>query len=378
MKKDIWEELGIMLILGLSCVALWFVPGPQPMMQQQGKLLRAKVLSVDNANLKKQGMVLFGSQKLEVQILVGKMAGKKIRAANELRAQLELDKVFKPGDTAVIAVPDGKLEEDTVLTAQDHDRRGWLLMLSLSFCVALGIFGGWTGMKALFSFVLSCLVIWKGLIPLALRGWSASWTSFGVVCFLTAAIQFLVAGVNRKGLAAFAGAMSGVFAGLCMAHMFTALMKINGAILPYSQTLLFSGYDFLDLQDVFVGAMMLSSSGAVMDLAMDIAAGVDEVARHAPGLSARKLMASGMRIGRSVVGTMTTTLLLAYSGGYITLLMMFSGQGNAPWDFINNPLVASEAVKTLVGSFGLLLVAPFTAVFSGWMLRGKYKSENMN
>ena len=83
---------------------------------------------------------------------------------------------------------------------------------------------------------------------------------------------------------------------------------------------------------------------------------------------ARALIASGMRIGRSVVGTMTTTLLLAYSGGYITLLMMFCAQGNPPWEFINNPLVASEAVKTLIGSFSLLLVAPFTALFAGILL----------
>ena len=185
---------------------------------------------------------------------------------------------------------------------------------------------------------------------------------------MTAAILFLVSGINRKGLAAFAGAIAGVFAGLCMAHGFTLLMKINGAVLPYSQALIYCGCDFLDLQDVFVGAMILASSGAVMDLAMDIAAGIDEVARHSPGLPARSLIASGLRIGRSVVGTMTTTLLLAYSGGYITLLMMFCVQGNSPWEFLNNPLVASEAVKTLIGSFALVLVAPFTAVAGGVLL----------
>ena len=65
---------------------------------------------------------------------------------------------------------------------------------------------------------------------------------------------------------------------------------------------------------------------------------------------------------------MTTTLLLAYSGGYITLLMMFCVQGNPPWEFLNNPLVASEAVKTLIGSFALILVAPFTAVAGGLLL----------
>ncbi len=102
---------------------------------------------------------------------------------------------------------------------------------------------------------------------------------------------------------------------------------------------------------------------------MDVAVGIDEVSRRRPGLPARELLRSGFRMGRSVVGTMTTTLLLAYSGGYLTLMMTFAAQGTLPIDFINNPYVASEAVKTLIGSFGLVLVAPFTARVGAALLR---------
>ena len=130
-------------------------------------------------------------------------------------------------------------------------------------------------------------------------------------------------------------------------------------------------FESLNLQDVFIGAMVLASSGAVMDLAMDIASGIDEVARHNPELSGRELCLSGLRIGRSVVGTMTTTLLLAYSGGYITLLMVFCTQGTHPLDFLNNALVASEVVKTLIGSFSLIFVAPSTALIAAWIFSMK-------
>jgi len=74
-------------------------------------------------------------------------------------------------------------------------------------------------------------------------------------------------------------------------------------------------------------------------------------------------------MGRAVVGTMTTTLLLAYSGGFLTLLMAFAAQGTHPVDFLNSTLVSAEFVKTLVGSFGLVLVAPFTAFTSALMFR---------
>lgn len=356
--------------LSLSCIAMCFIPSPPRLAADGNQRVRARVLSIDDAALQTHGLLQFGSQLLQVEVLDGEFAGRRFSAVNEIRAQMELDKHFLPGDCAVVILPPECVPGKTVLAAQDHWRTGWTLCLFALFCALLCIFGGWVGVKALFSFVLSCLVIWKMVIPLALRGWPPSWTIFAAVCFLTAAICYLVAGPTRKGTASFLGASAGVLAGLLMAHLFTMLMKINGATLPYAQALLYSGYDHLDLGDIFVGAMILASSGAVMDLGMDIASGVEEVARHNPTLARRELLWSGMRIGRSVVGTMTTTLLLAYSGGYITLLMMFCAQGTPVMDFLNNPLVASEAVKTLIGSFALVLVAPFTAVTAAWLYGG--------
>ena len=158
--------------------------------------------------------------------------------------------------------------------------------------------------------------------------------------------------------------MLGVVASLGLAHLVARAMHVNGATMPYAQQLLYSGFSFLNLQDVFIGAIVLASSGAVMDLGMDIAAGICEIKRHNPSLGFRELFLSGLRMGRAVVGTMTTTLLLAYSGGYLTLMMVFAAQGTRPADFINSTLVSAEVVKTLVGSFGLVLVAPFTALVS--------------
>ena len=176
-------------------------------------------------------------------------------------------------------------------------------------------------------------MIFKALIPLTLSGVPASLVIAGCVILLTAVIIFLVAGLTRKGMAAFTGAVAGVLAGLIMAHLAGVLLKINGATMPYVQTLLYSGYHDLNIPDIFVGAVILASSGAVMDLAMDIASAAEELNFHNPRLSMKELTCSCLRIGRSVVGTMTTTLLLAYSGGYLTLLIpgrnrRFSDNGN--------------------------------------------------
>ena len=328
-----------------------FLPESKAFLAQSGETSRAEVIEVDDSELQTLGLVAFGTQSLKVRLPDGSVKS----AHNEIRAQLDLDKKFKPGDRILVVLG------EEPLIARDHWRLGWIAVLFGGFCVLLVAFGGWTGAKALLSFVFSCLAVWKLLVPLCLAGWRADWSSFGVVSVLTAVIMYLVAGKTRKGLVAFVGAMLGIVASLGLADFFAAVMNVDGATMPFVQTLIYSGFADLDLADVFTGAVILASSGAVMDLAMDIAAATEEVSRHHPGLSRRELLISGLRIGRSVVGTMTTTLLLAYSGGYLTLLMAFAAQGTHPADFLNSTLVSAELVKTLVGSFGLVLVAPFTA-----------------
>ena len=310
-------------VLALACAALWYVPGPRPAASDadDGAHVRARVTEVDNSRVTKTGLLDYGTQQLTVEVLEGAAKGRTFTAYNEIRAQLDLDKQFVPGDVAVVAMPESALADgDEPVIARDHWRNGWSLALFIAFCALLCAFGGWTGLKAIFSFVFSCLVVWKGVIPLALRGWPASWTAFAAVALLTGVIMYLVAGPTRKGLAAFLGSMLGIAAGLALAHLFGWLMHVNGATLPFAQALLYSGYESLDLQDI-------------------------------------------------LVGTMTTTLLLAYSGGYLTLLMVFAAQGTHPRDFLNSPLVSAEIVKTLIGSFSLVLVAPFTAAVGARILR---------
>ena len=352
----------LIAVLALGCLGLWFLPGPRQLAENRGRTVCAEIVETDDTGIALHGLVEFGTQRLKVRFPDGSVHD----AANELRAQMELDKKFKVGETALVVVP-SQIREGDVLVARDHWRMGWGFVFFGAFCLLLCVFGGWTGAKALFSFVFSCFAVWKLLIPLVLDGFPASAVTFLTVAVLTGVIMYLVAGWTKKGLTAFAGAMLGVVASLGLAHLFGRLMHVNGATMPFAQQLLYSGYSGLDLRDVFIGAIVLASSGAVMDLAMDIAAGVAEVKLHNPALGFRELLLSGLRMGRAVVGTMTTTLLLAYSGGYLTLLMVFAAQGTHPMDFLNSTLVSAEIVKTLVGSFGLVLVAPFTAAVGAWI-----------
>ncbi len=365
MKKEFSQHLIAIAVTCLLSAALLFLPDPPVMNKGEFSVCRARVVRVDDSAVELHGLLKFGSQRLEVEILSGKHRGRKFRANNELRAQMELDKEFKVNDIITVNMPLADPAPDTVLQARDHHRSFWIWILGTVFCVFLVIFGSWVGIKAILSFIFSFIVIWKAVIPATLAGWAPEAVIALTTLILTFSIIFLVAGFTRKGTAAFLGSMAGVLTGLMLSSLFVHLIKINGAVMPYCQTLYYSGYDFLNLQRLFSGTLILGASGAVMDLAMDIASGIEEIVRHNPALPRRELIRSGMRMGRSVVGTMTTTLLLAYSAGFLTLLMMFRVEGHSPLLLLDNPLVASEAVKTLIGSFALVLTAPLTAVISG-------------
>ena len=124
-----------------------------------------------------------------------------------------------------------------------------------------------------------------------------------------------------------------------------------------------------------MASIFIGSSGAVMDLAVDITSAVNEVIEKKPTISAKEAALSGMNVGRAAMGTMTTTLLLAYSGGYIALLMVFMAQGTPIYNILNYKYVSAEIIDTIVGSFGLVSVAPFTAVMSGILLTRKKRRQ---
>ena len=174
--------------------------------------------------------------------------------------------------------------------------------------------------------------------------------------------------MNRRGLAAWLGSLLGVATTCALALAFAGPFHLHGAVRPYAETVLYSGYPHLDMTRIFLASIFMASSGALMDLAMDVAASMAELAAQNPGISRGAALASGLRVGRAVVGTMTTTLLLAYSGGYIATLMLFMAQGIPLENALNLPFVSAEIMNTLVGSIGLVTVAPFTALTGTWLL----------
>ena len=330
----------------------------------------ARVLEVDDSMIIDTGLVRSGEQSCTLELLSGKYQGEIVNGCNMLNGSLEQDKIFAVGDKAQVVVSYQGDEIGTV-TMIDHYRINVELLLAGFFAVFLLFFAGQTGLRAILSFGVTVLCIWKILVPLYLKGVNPVGVGMIVTLLLTGIIISLVYGFDRRTASAVLGAAAGLLVTAVLGIFFTKAFKIHGAVMSYSESLLYSGYQDLNLTEIFMASIFIGSSGAVMDLAVDITSAVREVVDKKPDISRWEAVKSGINVGRAAMGTMTTTLLLAYSGGYIALLMVFMAQGTPLYNIFNYKYVSAEILHTLVGSFGLVTTAPLTALTAGMLLTGE-------
>ena len=332
----------------------------------------AKVIQTDESKIIDTGLVRSGEQRCQLEIVSGKFKGKTAEGVNMLNGSLEQDKLFREGDRAQVVVS-YNADEILMVTMIDHDRIPMELVMGAIFILFLILFAGRTGVRAVLSFFLTVLAIWKLLVPLYLKGYNPIWTGLVFTLLLSVLIIALVYGFDRRCISAVSGTFLGILVTCLLGSLFTDLFQIHGAVMSSSESLLYAGYQDLNLTRIFMASIFIGASGALMDLSVDITSAVHEVVEKRPDIGWKEAVRSGMNVGRSAMGTMTTTLLLAYSGGYIALLMVFMAQGTPLVNILNYKHVAAEMVHTIIGSFGLVTVAPFTALCAGVLLSQKKK-----
>ena len=371
-KKKI--NLVFLIFVVLVTIILWYIPTgfENPSLTDSAYREKAEVIEVNNDDLQKHSIVTVGSQDLKIKVLTGPFKGDTLKATNVLMGQMKIDKLFKKGDIVLAVLKKGG-EDNRVVSARADDiyRINIEIILFLLFALFLVSFAGWTGFKALISFVFTAMVIWKVLIPLFLNGISPLPVAFAVVTLTTTVIILLISSFTRKGLVALSGSIAGIGLTTVLAVVFGYFFRIPGTVQEFSETLLFAGFVNLDLSDIFISAIFISAAGAVMDVAMDIAAAQNEIAEKKPDIKTRELILSGFHVAYPVIGTMTTTLLFAYSGSFTFLFMVFMAKGTPMISVFNMNFIAAEILYTLVGSFGLVLVAPVTALIGGYVYTNK-------
>jgi len=363
--KHHWMFSCLMILI---CIGLWFLDIGKIPQSPKGLHNRARILDVDNRLVRTHMIVRTGEQLLRVRLLGGPASGQEFTMGNRLTGKMELDEYYEPGATILVEydLEDGKPVNGL---ARGHFRLHYLMLLLALFGGLLWFVGGRTGLNALLSFILVAMVLWKLYFPMLLKGTSPIWTGLLIATLLTGFICLSVGGLNRRGVSAFLGSLSGILLTCILAVIWTKAFRLHGAVQPFSETLLYSGYYGLNLTEIFIAGIFIASSGAVMDLAMDIAASMEEIKFNHPQISWRSHFSSGLRVGRAALGTMATTLLLAYSISHSTMFMFFMAKGLPSENILNAPFIAAELLNILIGSFGLIAVAPLTVFISASFCR---------
>lgn len=318
----------------------------------------SEVLSVDNDRVTIVGTAKLGDQQLTLKL----HSGKKVQAANLLTGALEYDEFYRVGDRVLV------VEKGNRYHVVSLYRLPVLLGLMVVFALGLLCYARKVGLHALLSFVGSIFIIFGLLIPGLLAGYSPILITSLTVFVLSSMIILSVAGWTNKGRAALFGTVIGLVFTTALCVITGKLLHLDGMTQPLAQTLLFEKSMQLDMVGILYAAIMVGASGAAMDVAMEMAATMEEIKYNNPGINREDLLKSGLRVGNAVIGTMTTTLLLAYAGGFLTLLMLFASRGNSLLQILNMKLVASEITRTLIGSLALIIVAPTTAWIASMML----------
>lgn len=266
------------------------------------------------------------------------------------------------------------LAGDTVVSSvYAQDREFQILAFAALYLLALCLIGGWQGAKGALGLVFTFGCILWVYLPLVYRGWSPFWSAV-LVCAVTAVVTlWLVGGPTRKTLVAAAGTVAGVVMAGVAASLFSLATGITGWNVSDIESLM-TLWSTADIQvgGLLFSGLLISSLGATMDVAMSIASSMAEVQAQTPDISRRALFQAGMRVGRDMMGTDSNTLILAFAGGSVSMLVLDYAYELPYLQIINSNNIGIAVMQGLSGSFGVVLTVPATVLMAAYI----YKGEN--
>lgn len=310
------------------------------------------------------------SQFVKVRILEGDDKGKTMIAEHSTTMYFTEYKTYrlKKGDHVLVSYNRDEQGNFTDIFVTDIVREGYLYLLAGLFALLILILGRGQGFKTLITISVTVFAVIQVLIPLILRGYPPVITSVALCSVIVLFCFLIVSGWKRKTLAAALGTVSGVLVGGALALIIGSLARLTG--LAQEETLMLMNIPQqvqFNFKGLLFSGIIIGAMGAVMDVGMSIASALNEIMESNPETSFRQLIRSGMNVGRDIMGTMSNTLILAYTGGAINLLILFTAYEVPFLQIINGDYMASEVVRALAGSIGLISTIPVTTVISAWL-----------
>ena len=307
-----------------------------------------------------------GDQELEIRILSGDHKDEIMTVTNYMSALFNVD--VDQGDRIIVRIMTDE-EGSYYASVFNYDRGIVLGVFLLIFFALLAVLGGKKGIGALAGLLLTLGCIWFILIPCLIRGVPAVPVTIGVSAVAAAAGLIFLNGYSKKTLCAVCGCVGGVLAAGIAAAAVGTLSPMNGFNMQEAENLILYGADRgLKISGLLVCGVLISALGAVMDVSLGIASSVWEMREQNPEASAGSLFRSGMQIGRDAMGTMANTLILAFAGSSLNMLILVQTYDIPFLQLINTDSIALEVVQSVAGSFGILLTVPLVAFISARLM----------
>lgn len=286
------------------------------------------------------------------------------------------DVLLKPGNEVLMVLEFDDSGEISQAYIYSVVRDKHLLLLLIIFAVIILSVGRLKGLKALISLVLTVLGIIYILLPLILKGFDPVFVSIWVCVAIAGVTLLLVSGYNKKTLAAIIGTSGGLVSAGIIAQIVGEMAKLTGLGNEESQMLMFIPQDIsFDYKGLLFAGILIGALGAAMDVGMSLSSAMFEIKEINPDINKRKLLKAGMNIGRDMIATMSSTLILAYTGGALQLMLLFMAHEIPFYEIINQDGYATEVVRSLAGSIGLILTIPITAVTVSILSEKRYREK---
>jgi uncharacterized membrane protein len=246
-----------------------------------------------------------------------------------------------------------------------------LKLLAIVFLICVILFGKIRGLLSITSLAVPGFIIIKFMIPFILKGYNPLLVSVMCSIFIVLISFILVSGFTYKSFAAILGTICGTISAGILAYIFTDLCSITGLADEDVQFLITSMNITLDFRGFFMSGVIIGTIGAVMDVAMTVTSVIFEVKSKSRNLGFMKLIGTGLNVGKDVMATMVNTLILAYAGTSMPLLIILNKFNISVNQIVSMEILSTEIIRSLCGSIGLIMTIPLTSVIASVMANNK-------
>ncbi len=340
---------------------------------QEGVQYRGKVLDIISDETQKlEGGLESRLQVLEVEITNGAFKNEIIEVKNCIDPNSAYNITVNKGDGIFIIIEIGEdlNINNAYVTGLTRDK--YIIFLTVAFVTILILVGKSKGLKAAITLALTGVAVVKIMLPLILRGYNPILVSAGISIGIIIITLIIISGFNRKTLSTIIGTSIGILIAGIFALVFGNVSKLTGLGNEEARMLMFIPQEInFDFRGLLFSGIILASLGAVMDVSMSISSSMFEILKIDPTIKKSDLVSAGMSVGRDIIGTMSNTLILVYVGCSLPLMLLFMAYDISFIEIINKDMIASEIVRALAGSIGLILAIPITVLISASLLNRK-------